>query len=94
MRYQIGLNYCKISFRVISGPCKGYVSGNFGMIMVYMSCKVDLLGLEVSYRVDLLLKCHFRVISGPLWPILGPIATRAEKYHLWVLEVVVWSYII
>ena len=65
---------------VISGPCKGYVSGNFGIIMIYMSCKVDLLGREVSDRVELLLKYHFRVISEPLWPILGPIATRAEKY--------------
>ena len=51
---------------VISGPCKGYVWGNFGMIMVYMFCKVDLLGPEVLYRVELL---YVRVISEPLWPI-------------------------
>ena len=50
------------------------------MIMVYMFCKVDLFGLEVSYRVELLVKCHFRVISGSLWLILGAITTRAEKY--------------
>ena len=41
-----------------------------------MFCKVDLLGLEVSYRVELL--C--RVISEPLWPIFDSIATRADKY--------------
>ena len=51
---------------VISRPCKGYVSGNFGMIMVYMFCKVDLLGLEVSYRAELLCKVSFQGHLGTI----------------------------
>ena len=39
---------------VVSRPCKGYVLVNCGLILIYIFCKVDLPGREVSDRVELL----------------------------------------